>query len=272
LLSLRMLIIALLAIALARPALSKGGWRGLAGRSRVTAVILLDCSPSMTVEEAGRTRLDAARDIVLQILASLHPGDQVSLLVTGDSRRQAELPTTNFQEIAARVADAKPTASTADFPEALVDALSLFDHTESTDRQLYIVCDRQATSWSKLTGPFAASWQDRLRRARWPLRAYVLPVGNDNADNLAVDSLRIVDPPVIAGCPAELLVTLRNYGSRAATDVPLTITSGDRVIAQSTTVPSRGVQTLRVPTTFPSGSQVVQAAVKAGGLSVDDQL
>ncbi len=274
LLILRMAMIALLAIALARPALIKGGWRGLAGRARVTAVIVLDCSPSMSVEEAGRTRLDAARDVVLQILASLHPGDQVSLLFTGDARRAAELPTTNFQDISARVADAKPNSSAADFADVLVDALNVFDRAESADRQLYIVSDRQATSWRKLAGAFTATWQERLRRASAPLHAYVLPVSSEGGENLAVESLRLIDPPAIKGCGNEAQIAIRNYGPRAVSDIPLTLDCDGKVIAQIVaSAPPRGVQTLRIPVTFAAaGPQVLRASIRSTTLSIDDQL
>src|SRR5437762_14250692 len=49
LLALRMLIVATLAIALARPAISKGRALRIAGQTRITAVIILDCSASMSV-------------------------------------------------------------------------------------------------------------------------------------------------------------------------------------------------------------------------------
>src|SRR5688500_16827025 len=50
LLALRMLIVGLLAVALARPVL-RSRWTSLGTQNRVTAVLLLDCSYSMALEE-----------------------------------------------------------------------------------------------------------------------------------------------------------------------------------------------------------------------------
>src|SRR4051812_48387339 len=55
LLVLRSVVIALLAIALARP-IVRGKWAGQVSEGRVTAALILDCSASMGFDENGRTR------------------------------------------------------------------------------------------------------------------------------------------------------------------------------------------------------------------------
>ena len=72
LLLVRMAIIAVLAVALARPAV-QGRLGGLAGNGRATAVIILDDSASMNREEDGRTRLDQAHGHLELLLAHALP-------------------------------------------------------------------------------------------------------------------------------------------------------------------------------------------------------
>src|SRR5688572_16722885 len=52
---LRMLTVALLAMALAQPVM-RGRWGGLARDAQVNAVIVLDCSASMGFDENGKSR------------------------------------------------------------------------------------------------------------------------------------------------------------------------------------------------------------------------
>src|SRR4051812_46530164 len=78
LLLLRMATVAALAVALARPAL-RSRLVGLAVNGRATAVIILDDSASMNYVENGRSRLDQAKQALLQILSAMNRGDQVSL-------------------------------------------------------------------------------------------------------------------------------------------------------------------------------------------------
>ncbi|MGB7160443.1 MAG: BatA domain-containing protein, partial [Tepidisphaeraceae bacterium] len=108
LLLLRMGIVALLAVALARP-IAAGRWTGPQGP--LTAVIVLDCSASMAQPTSGgRTRMDAAREAVLRILSGMQKGDRAALIVAGagEARRTSDPPSADLQAVAARVAELKP--------------------------------------------------------------------------------------------------------------------------------------------------------------------
>src|SRR6185436_15799995 len=80
LLALRCLLVALLALALARPAiLSKA--TDLFGQSKVTGVIILDNSYSMGVSDGSMTRFDKARDAALAAIDSLPFGSATAVLL-----------------------------------------------------------------------------------------------------------------------------------------------------------------------------------------------
>src|SRR5947209_14461422 len=88
LLAVRSALVALLAVALARPVV-RGRFGAPAGAQKVTAVILLDCSPSMETDENGHTRMALARAAARQVLA-LHRGDRVSVVLMGREQPEAE--------------------------------------------------------------------------------------------------------------------------------------------------------------------------------------
>ena len=82
LLAVRVAVLLLIAVGLARPALSS--LATLWGRGRTAAIaIVLDNSASMAVVDGGRPRFETARQAAEQVLTRLRQGDQVALLPTG---------------------------------------------------------------------------------------------------------------------------------------------------------------------------------------------
>ena len=81
---LRMLIILLLVIGLARP-IFKSRWAMAAGgKTKRSVVIILDNSYSMGYSDLQGNRFDEAKDSAIRILDSLSSGDSVSLILMSD--------------------------------------------------------------------------------------------------------------------------------------------------------------------------------------------
>src|SRR5206468_12720075 len=115
LLGVRMIIPGLLAIALARPVLSSHGVPP-SKPGRTAAVILLDRSASMSLNDNGRVRLDLAREAIFQLLSpGFRRGDDLWLLPLGQrdpgtQPRYASDP----QEMTARVKEVTSASGQAD--------------------------------------------------------------------------------------------------------------------------------------------------------------
>src|SRR3954453_21445190 len=90
LLGLRMAIVALLAMALARPVAGRLSHIASEPR-RVTLAVIVDCSASMAHEEGGVSRMSAAKAAALRALSGLRRGDQVCLIPAGGATRQGAL-------------------------------------------------------------------------------------------------------------------------------------------------------------------------------------
>ena len=94
----RMALVALLAVTLARP-LASANWT-IGGQMPALAVIILDRSASMDYQVAGKSRVDESREAVRQILATMKRGDEAALIVLGDSTPgPLPHPTTDLQDI-----------------------------------------------------------------------------------------------------------------------------------------------------------------------------
>src|SRR5438093_1571530 len=95
LLVLRCLILALLAFALARPAIREGGI-GIPGGDEAT-LILLDNSGSMSTSDGAVTRFEKAQKAASQILDGMPGGSRVAVWLVSDTVRESiSEPTRDF--------------------------------------------------------------------------------------------------------------------------------------------------------------------------------
>ncbi|HZL37260.1 MAG TPA: BatA domain-containing protein [Tepidisphaeraceae bacterium] len=275
LLLVRAAMIALLAIALARPVLRHGGG-GAGAPGRVTAALLLDCSGSMGYDENGRTRFQMAQAAARQVLRGLRAGDRVSLILMGVSQNPADLePTGDLRAVEARINDAKPGYGSADLRDALDRAADVVDRYEKSNRDVYVICDRQALSWNKVDEHFAAQWKRRMYVPGISTRMFVMPVGNSDADNVAVESIKVLNGPAIINQPVDVEVVLRNYGPIPRAAVPLTLENPGQAAAQRTVSLEAGksVSVVFTLTLDRGGSRVLTARLKGtGGYAGDDEL
>lgn len=267
LLLLRMAIVAALAVALARPVVSRDFF-GLTQRGRATAVIVLDRSASMGVEEEARTRLDVAREAALRILSGLRPGDLVSLVLIGDPGKPVtELPTSDIQSVAGRIAALKPSATRADVADGLSRALKLLQDREPGNRELYLITDRQANNWDSASVTFQATFADQLNRGAASARFVVVPVGSDLRDNIVVESINLLSKPAIVDQPLDIELRVRNFGPTPHVDVPLVLLGqgGRPLFKTSLTLGPDASTTVRAGARFDrAGTQVLTAELGKG--------
>lgn len=272
LLLLRMTMIALLALAMARPVLDGGsGW--VAEESGATAVLVVDCSGSMGYDEFGRTRMEAARDVALQILAGLRKGDSVALLTAGGEKAdELAEPTVNHQAVAARVARLRASRGRADVGGALRRAAEIFEKSGAANRELYLVCDRQAANWDDAAGDPSGEVRRRLE-GNGRFRGVVVPVGASGADNVAVESVEVHRPPLIRGQPNELLVRVRNDGPVPRSNLMLMCSWDGQFHSAAVHVGADSSATVKVPVNAERvGPHVFAAELQSSGLTEDDRL
>jgi hypothetical protein len=266
---LRMALIAALAMALAQPVM-RGRSGGLARDARVNAVIVLDYSASMLFEENGRTRMDLARSAVLGILESLRESSAAVVVMGSRDAEQLAQPTTDLQQLAQRVLALSEPAGQANLPDALLRAAEILDRSSEPNRELYLVTDRQALNWNGLDAPaFEQSWQGRLNRAGAQTRFFVVPVGSQKGENLAIESVELVNPPAITDQPAEVEVRVHNFGRQFRGNVEVKVADKTTTVS----VAPQSVTSVRVPMKFgTAGSKLVTASLAGGGLKFDDQM
>jgi hypothetical protein len=265
---LRMAIIAGLAMALAQPVL-RGRWGGGAGEGQICAVIVLDTSSSMGFNENGRSRMELARSAVLSILESLKENRAAVVLLGARDPEMLGPPTTDLQQLAQKVIALGEPSGRADLALGLSKAADILNQSAQTTRELYVVCDQQASSWVAITENFSRAFRSRLAKPGTRTRFFVVPLGSEHAENLAIESVDLINPPAIRDQTAEVEIRVHNYGKtyRGGVELKVQDATATLSVAPGQTAPVRVPLKFREP-----GAKLITAALVGGGLRFDDQM
>jgi hypothetical protein len=202
---LRMLLFAALAFALSRPFLSEAF--GLFDEQKIgAAVLVLDNSYSMNVRQGEETRFSKAKQEARAILESKWKPAQAAVLLANPGVRPP--PTKLIADRANLFADidgAQVSSGRADLVGTLRAAYALLDKTDSTDKRLWVLTDRQALSWEGLQ-----NFDEPRKHADIPV-AIIRPT-EPSFTNVALTSADVISRSRAVGMPVRIDVNVRNAG------------------------------------------------------------
>lgn len=143
LLILRTVLIALIALAAARPlVLSRRGGTGGAGAHEPTALtVMLDNSPSSGLVVDGRPALDRLKAVARASIARAGPGDRLWLMLADGVARAGPR-----EELLATLDGAQPAAQRLDLTAGVARAARLVDAEPLLAREVHVVSDLQRTA------------------------------------------------------------------------------------------------------------------------------
>jgi hypothetical protein len=265
LLAMRMLLIAALCLALARPRVLSEKLH-LAGEQPVAAVLIVDTSPSMEYAVGGKSRLDEAKQRVAELLGELAEGSEAALLDTADVAGGEWLP----PKVAAERAGALTIkAGSESVTRAVARAYGLFQERDANasaspgqadanlPRFLYVFSDRTVNCWDGAQLEALKAQRDRMTQ---PAAGVFIDVGVENAVDLAVTDAEPVRQAVPANQPVTLRVTVRSLGQPADTQVACRI--ADRAAARPVKLAAGQSQTVEFTfTDLPTGYHQAEVAL-----------
>jgi hypothetical protein len=215
LLALRMLLVALICLALARPKLFSD--RLQIGSNRpVAAVLLFDTSMSMGYEVSKQSRLEDAKKRALELLGDLPEASRVAILDSAEpgGKWQPSLP-----EARKQVAALKLRPVNAPVTRQMRQAYRLFqeldqggdDSSEPLPRFLYVFSDRTVACWD-------ASEAKGLHQPEG-LNAVFVDVGVDAPIDLGIVGVELPRQTAHPGDHVEIRVPVRAVGADAENDL-----------------------------------------------------
>jgi hypothetical protein len=257
-LALRCGALALLALALARPLWKPAGAEpGPAGR--VALAIVLDSTASTAAADGGTTRFERARRAALELLDGLRPGDQAALFLPGTPSPFPAALTDRIDALRAALEKAEPGAGAFPLTAAVARASKALEGSSAAHREIALLSDFQKKSF----GGEAAPGGERPR-------LLVADAGGETA-NAFVESARALDPPVFAGAPAEIGVTVGlSGGDPVGLRVSLWV-DGKKAGEAAAELKPGETQALGFPCRFEApGLHLVEARLEPHGLPADD--
>ena len=204
LLILRTLIVLLLILAFARPALRGSLAGGVRAHANTTVAILLDNSLSMSRETSRGSVFQLAKDRALQVVDLLTEGDEAFLVLFSDRPVPVTPePTHNFPRLRQLIEEAQPSYGTTDVRRALSETYDLIAGAVNLNKEIYLLTDLQEAGWSGLE-------RDSLSVGAGA-QLYILPVAPDDRwSNLIVEDVDYSDQLPEAGKPLRFAATVAN--------------------------------------------------------------
>lgn len=219
LLVVRMLLVACLAFAMARPTLTGRAAGGGGGAG--SAVLLLDGSFSMRGETAGIPLFDRAKERAREILDTMEDGDEVFLLTPGVPNAARPEGTRDLSLVRERVASLAPGSGRVDGPTELRRAVRLLRDARHANREIHVITDAQRTGWED-----EAADEAELQGAR----LFWHPVGDGPPRNAWVDAVDFSGQILEKGTPVEFRVTVAAGPVFEASPVDVELELDDHVV------------------------------------------
>ncbi|MCY3548902.1 MAG: BatA domain-containing protein [Candidatus Poribacteria bacterium] len=208
LLLMRILMLALLGFAFARPFFAQTFVIAQKTGGKRNAVIILDTSYSMRYEKV----FENAKKEGLKILDGLDTADAACLILSSDSARVVAPLGSEFAHIRTALSNAEATYKPTDYLDALQTANEILEPIPIGEKQVYLIADMQKRGWENFIET------DKLNP---DVQIQFADVRAEQPRNLAITDLS-VPPVVLKEQKASYLVArVRNFGDEAVENLPV---------------------------------------------------
>jgi hypothetical protein len=220
LLALRCLLVAGLAVALARPTLKGSGLRGKEGAPLAVAVVV-DNSLRMQYVHQNRSRLEEATDTASELVQKLPEDSQVAICDLG---RAAGGFAPDLSSAASRLRNLRTTADARRLTDVIAEAVALLAEQDDRRQELFVFSDLTVDAWP---ADGLAAINEALAEAP-DVRIYVFDAGVESPHNAALGELAIRRSALRPGEPLhiEAPVTSNLKGERPLVELHLASQDG----------------------------------------------
>jgi hypothetical protein len=220
LLLLRIAVIALLALALARPSVKLSGVLG-GSEAPVAAALVFDVAPHMQYRRDNRTRLEVAQELGQWLLGQLPRESQIAVLDTGLVLRGFDadrgLSKQRIQRLET-IAVAQPLSRT------IAEAAALLRQSDLPRKEIYVFTDLSRSAWP---ADSAAVLQERIEELSGAA-VYLIDVGVAEPADFALGELHLSQQVVAAGGAVDLQTEVSALGADGERTVELSLLGGGK--------------------------------------------
>ena len=198
---LRMAIVALIALALARPFLTLG--LPIASvRAKTDLVIVLDNSYSMAYQDVDGVRFEKAKTIATDILDTLRHGDSAAFILMSDSPKPVfRQLTPDIESVIAAINDTEVSYRTTNVQPSFELAHEILAESVQLNKELYLISDFAQNGWE--------NWSRLPNRSG--ARISLIPVTENEAHNISIEEIRPSNQLIGVNLLLQMNVTIANH-------------------------------------------------------------
>lgn len=264
LMALRMLLIALMALALARPSIHGASFIP-DQQAPMAAALVFDTSLSMQYRQRDRSRLQEAQEIASELLKEL-PGDSEVLVL-----QSAESAARVFPDIALarrRVESLRLRPGAGSLNRAIIEACRALNESTLVRKEMFIFTDLAAGS---LDPEGADELQAALRSVVGGVGLYIQNVAATERENRQIASVELSAGVVPAGSEVFIAAVVQDDGRGGESVIELEL-DGERRGSWSLSLPAGGAERAEFPLRglAPGLHQGKLVLSNGGGLAFDD--
>jgi hypothetical protein len=265
LLALRVLMIALVLLALSRPT-----WRSAVGTGgKLSLVAIIDNSGSMSAaaDQEDLTKLECAKEGARRLLSSLEQGTDATLVLTVEDMAVGvpKTLTADRDELLQCLDRIAPTEATGDAQRALAQAFELLRGTAAQGGAVHVFSDLQQVEWGENAKRFET--KDAL------VHTYLHRIGTSPQPraNVAVTAVVLPEQKILIGQPHEVGLSLRNNSDLTADVRVNCVNSRGERSTQNLALQKQQIATVRLATTMnEQGYHWLKAWVEGDGFAADN--
>ena len=235
LLLLRTLIVVLIVLAFARPAL-KGELAGLGKSAASSVVIIMDDSYSMAGQTSQGTLFEIAQKKGIEVLNNLTSQDEAAVIYTSappDSLKFSR----DFWSLKDTLSNRRSSYANAKFSAALEKAARLLSTSSNLNRGLYILANKSGSGWEKLAG------------LKVKLTIYLFNLSRNEIQNLSLLEVDFGKQLIELGRDFSLKATVTHHSSEAVPEWLVGFYLDGRKVAQSD-IKIKGKSKTTIPFSF----------------------
>jgi len=234
---LRMLIIVLIVLALARPLL-KNRFSFAGTRSKTSCVIILDNSYSMGYNGIKGQRFEIAKQRAQEVLDSLEKGDSASLILMSDIAEPVfKKLTKDLTLVRSAIKNSKLSNRTTFVPPSIELALSILEDSKEPNKEIYLITDFDGNGWE--------GWTE----INFPpnVRLFAIETRLDtNPENIAIKNIQFSNKLLSINTPVSFETEIVNFSNFNLNNIVITLFID-------------GVKSRTVNIDIPAGDNVIQS-------------
>ena len=213
---LRMAIVAIIALALARPFLTLG-LPVASVRAKTDVVIVLDNSYSMGYQEVDGVRFEKAKIFATDILDTLRHGDSATLILMSDRPRPVfQQLTPDLESVIGAINKAEISYRTTNVQPSLELAHEILAESEQLNKELYLISDFARNGWE--------NWSRLPNRSG--AKISLISVTENEAHNISIEEIRPSNQLIGVNLLLQLNVTIVNHSTTSLDQNILTLFIG----------------------------------------------